>query len=103
MDYMVLEKQQIVKCQDHLNALWDFDFLEKKIEDALSKLMRESTMIYPDYVDGKAGTTKKLNVHKLCIAALPQLLHSLQQKNPKPSSLHQNKPKLTTSNLVRSP
>jgi len=82
MDYMVLEKQQIVKCQDHLNALWDFDFLEKKIEDALSKLMRESTMIYPDYVDGKAGTTKKLNVHKLCICSSPAALAQSSTKKP---------------------
>ena len=31
-------------------SLWNFDFLEKKIEDALSKLMRERAMIYPDFV-----------------------------------------------------
>ena len=36
-------------------SLWDFDFLEKKIEDALSKLMRECQMIYPDYVVNEVG------------------------------------------------
>jgi hypothetical protein len=51
----VLEKQKIIKCQDRLYSLWDFDFLEKKIEDALSKLIRECAMIYPDYVVNEVG------------------------------------------------
>jgi len=51
----VLEKQQVIKCQDRLYSLWDFDFLEKKIEDAFFKFLNENKIIYPDYIVDEVG------------------------------------------------
>ena len=51
----LLEEQQIIKRVDRMYALWNFDFLEKTIEDALSKLLRENPVVYPIFVVNEVG------------------------------------------------
>ena len=50
-----LQEQQIIKCADRMYALWDFDTLETRIEDALSKLLRENPIVHPDSVVDEIG------------------------------------------------
>jgi hypothetical protein len=50
-----LEEKDIIKRIDGLYALWNFDFLEKTIEDALSKLLRENLVVYPIFVVNEIG------------------------------------------------
>ena len=51
----ILEEQQIIKRVDRMYALWNFDFLEKTIEDALSKLLRKNPVVYPIFVVNEVG------------------------------------------------
>lgn len=51
----LLQEQQIIKCIDHLYSLWNFDFLEKRVEDALSKLLRENPVVYSGDVVNEVG------------------------------------------------
>ena len=51
----LLEKEQVIKPVDHTYALWNFNTLEKTIEDALSNLMRKTTFIGPDQVVNEVG------------------------------------------------
>lgn len=51
----LLERQQITKRVDRMYALWNFDFLEKTIEDALSKLTSGPTYATPSLIGNEVG------------------------------------------------
>ena len=50
-----LLEQNIIKYIDGMCSLWNFDTLEKKIEDAISKLLREGLLVYPINVVNEVG------------------------------------------------
>jgi len=50
-----LEEIKIIKRIDGMYALWNFDYLEKKIEDALSKISREKKVVYPNTLVNEIG------------------------------------------------
>jgi len=44
----LLTEENIIKCEDGLYALWNFISLEKTVEDALIKLIRERKVAFQD-------------------------------------------------------
>ena len=50
-----LEEIKIIKRIDGMDALWNFDYLERKIEDALSKISREKKIVFPDTLVNEIG------------------------------------------------
>ena len=51
----LLEKQKITKSQDHMYSLWNFDFTEKTIQDALTKLTQGTTFATPNQIANEVG------------------------------------------------
>jgi hypothetical protein len=51
----LLEEQQVIKCTDGMYSLWDFELLEKRVEDALSKLISRCGSVSPVLVVNEIG------------------------------------------------
>jgi hypothetical protein len=51
----LLEKMHIIKSIDHKYALWDFEPVELKIEDAFSKLTKTTAFIGQDRIVNEVG------------------------------------------------
>jgi hypothetical protein len=51
----LLEVRQIVKRVDHTYALWNFDFIEKTIETAMTKLLGENGYVNSEWLIDEVG------------------------------------------------
>ena len=51
----LLEEEKTIKCVDDMYSLFDYDSLEKKIEDALIKIIREKKIVFPRFVENEIG------------------------------------------------
>jgi DNA-binding transcriptional regulator LsrR (DeoR family) len=51
----LLNEQKIVKIEDHTYALWYFNPLEKQIEDAFSKLLKQNPIVHYSHIVNEVG------------------------------------------------